>query len=129
MVKTVQQLNVIPQANMGAGRPAGPREPATRRGRRVIMLLLLACMLNAFDLIFTLLACRHQYFIEFNPFARRLIATPSTLVAFKVSFVGLGSLVMFRFRSHQLAEIGCWGVCTFYSILAAVWWRFYQLVG
>ena len=132
MVRTVQQANAISEAYGLAG-PAGRqwanplRQGAlTRRGRRVVMLLLFVCLLNTFDLIFTLLACRHEGFTELNPIARKLIADPSTLIAFKITFVGLGSIVLFWFRTHPLAEIGCWGVCAFYSILAGVWWRFYQ---
>ena len=26
-----------------------------------------------------------------------------------------------------LTEIGCWGICAVYSVLAGIWWKFYLM--
>jgi len=98
---------------------------SSARGRRVVLLLILVWLVSAFDLAFTLLACGHRHFVEFNPIAASMIGNTPGLIAFKGILVGLGSLILLRFRSRLLTEIGCWSICAAYSALAALWWKYY----
>ncbi|KPK86048.1 MAG: hypothetical protein AMJ81_02160 [Phycisphaerae bacterium SM23_33] len=109
------------RARLQPGRDA----PQARRARRVALLLAGAWLINGFDLAFTLLATGHRHFVELNPIAASIIHNTPALVAYKVFFVAFGSLILLRFRTRLLTEVGCWSVCAIYSGLAGMWWRYY----
>ena len=37
----------------------------------------------------------------------------------------VGSVILLKYRTRLLTEIGCWSVCAVYLVLAAIWWKFY----
>lgn len=96
-------------------------DPSIRRGRRVILLLGLLCLLNAFDLACTVTVYKLGAFEEANPVARYVLQYPNLVVLFKVSLVAFASMVLFVYRRRRLVEYACWSVCTIYIVLAAVW--------
>jgi len=97
------------------------------RPRRVVLGVIAVCVLNAFDLGFTLIARHHEFFWEVNPLARGMLDSAAALVAFKATLVAFGAGVIVRYRRHRLAEVGCWCVCALYALLTGVWWSFYEL--
>ncbi len=107
---------------------AARRDAAAGRVRRVILLLAMLSLINAFDLIFTLEATKVGPFVELNPIAAAFVQTAGALVAFKVSMVLLGFGIFFCFRRHFLTELACWGLCGVYAVLAGRWWVYYFLV-
>lgn len=101
------------------------RDPRARRARRVVLLLVLLGIVNAFDLTFTLMAAKTSRFVELNPFAAALVKNTAGLVAFKALLVLFAATVFLRFRRHRLTEIACWGLCGIYATLAGRWWVYY----
>jgi len=98
---------------------------ACNRGRRVLSLLALLWILNAFDLTYTLLAHEIGGFHELNPVARPLISSWGFLVAFKVGAVAGGSLILLALRRHLFAELASWLMCGVYTALAFHWMWYY----
>ena len=88
-------------------------------------MLTLLWIVNAFDLVFTLLANKAGGFIEANPVAAPLINDVPLLVTFKVLVVAMASIIIFRFRKRLFTEIGCWGLCLTYTLVSAIWWIYY----
>ncbi len=99
--------------------------PQARRSRRVLLLVFGLCLINAFDLVFTVLGHAHTEFAEMNPLAARLIGNTAGLVLFKVSMVAFGALILVCFRKRLFTELSCWGLCGVYSGLAGIWWMYY----
>ncbi len=89
-------------------------------------MLLLLWVINAFDLVFTLLAVRTDRFEEANPIAAPLLDNPGLLVTFKVLAVLFASIIILKFRRRLLTEIGCWGLCLTYTLVSACWWLYHQ---
>jgi len=110
------------------GRPKAGRtiDPRARRSRRVVLLLILLCLLNAFDLACTVTVHKLGAFQEANPVARYVLQYPSLVVLFKVSLVGFSSLVLFAYRRRRIVEIACWCVCAVYVALAFIWLQHLQ---
>ena len=103
------------------------RAGRVRRPRRVALLLVGTWVINAFDLAFTLLATGHRHFVELNPIAASIIGNTPALIAYKILVVAFGSAILLKYRTRLLTEIGCWGICAVYSVLAAIWWKFYLM--
>ena len=101
------------------------RNPHASRARRVVLLLGLLGLVNAFDLTFTVMAAQTSHFVELNPFADGLIKNTAALVAFKALLVLFAATVLLLFRRHRLTEIACWGLCALYAALAGRWWVYY----
>lgn len=139
MNSIVEESWVIANAQSAAAVPAGrrPREPLrahlgalaraarARRARRVTLLLIGTWVVSAFDLLFTLLAADHRRFVELNPIAASIIGNTTALVAYKILIVAVGSVILLKYRTRVLTEIGCWSVCAVYLVLAGIWWKFY----
>ena len=139
MNSIMEESWVIANANSAAAVPAGRRqgEPLrhrlgalaraarARRARRVTLLLIGTWLVSAFDLFFTLLAAGHQHFVELNPIAASIIGNTPALVAYKILVVAVGSVILLKYRTRLLTEIGCWTVCAVYLVLAGIWWKFY----
>jgi len=96
-------------------------DPSTRRGRRVILLLVLLCLLNAFDLACTLTVHNLGAFEEANPVARHVLQYPNLVVYFKTGMVAFATCVLFVYRRRRCVELACWGVCSVYVTLAFIW--------
>ena len=99
--------------------------PQARRARRVTLMLVLLWIANGFDLVFTLLAVEVGGFVEGNPIAAPLLNDVTLLVTFKILVVAMASIIMLKFRTFRLTEIGCGGLCLIYIILSARWWIYY----
>lgn len=95
------------------------------RVRRVVLMLTLLLLVNGFDLTFTIMASRTDFFKEANPVAQPLIGCPGGLAAFKLFMVFFAAAVFLTFRRHWLTEVGCWLMTVAYFALAGVWWAFY----
>ena len=83
--------------------------PASRRGRRIGLLVTAIWIMNAFDLFMTLHAHGHGLLTETNPIARYLLVQgPLALIVFKILFAGFGGCVLLWTRHHALAEYMSW---------------------
>ncbi len=141
MGETVKLETAIPQPDLSARRQAERagwrrlklwvarlrRDPHARRARRVVLLLAMLTVVNAFDLVFTLIAAGSDSFRELNPIAAALLGSAAALVAFKAFTVLLAFAIFIRFRRHLLTEIACWGLSGIYAVLAGRWWVYYFL--
>ncbi len=116
-----------PAARRSRRRPERDRRSA--RGRRVILLLALTCIVNGFDLAFTLLAREHELFIEGNPLARALLGSALALVAFKTIPLTFAAVIILKARTRLVTEVLTWCVCAVHILLACHWRRFYDLIG
>ena len=98
------------------------------RSRRVILLVLAIWLINAFDLVLTVLAHGQGLLSEENPLARALLdmGTPS-LVLFKVGLVLIGSYPLLRFRMARITEMGSVVILVAYTFLAVHWNECYNL--
>jgi hypothetical protein len=105
------------------------RDRRSARGRRVILLLALTCIVNGFDLAFTLLARGHELFVEGNPLARGLLGSPAALIAFKTIPLTFAAAIIVKARTRLVTEVLTWCVCAVHTFLACHWWRFYDLIG
>ena len=83
--------------------------PASRRGRRICLLVTAIWIINAFDLFMTLYAHGHGLLTETNPIARYLLVQgPLALIMFKILLAGFGGCVLLWNRHHELAERMTW---------------------
>jgi len=98
-----------------------PGEAGRLRARRVVLLLLMLAMLNAFDLACTIAVRSHKIFEEANPIARPLMERPILVVLFKVTLVSFAAAVFFAYRTRRVVELACWCVCALYVVLAFLW--------
>jgi len=101
---------------------------AESRARRVILLVIGIWILNAFDLMLTLLSHQQGLLQEGNPVARWILGlgTPS-VVLFKVGLVMIGSYPLLRFRSARITELGTLVILLAYGLLAVHWSSCYDL--
>ena len=101
---------------------------AEARSHRVICVVMGIWMLNAFDLIFTLLSHRHGLLDEENPIARFVLGNGTlSIVLFKVGLVLIGSYPLLRFRRVRLAELASYVVLAAYAFLAIRWSTCFEL--
>lgn len=91
------------------------------RSRRVIALLIVLCVLNLFDLAYTIGAHGAGHFHELNPIARGLLDNPWLLASFKCLAVATGTVILVCLRRHRLAELAAWLLCLAYVALAIEW--------
>lgn len=85
----------------------------------MLIRLIAAYVLNLFDLGMT------QYFIskyrlskEVSPIRRWLFSRPALLLICKFGLVAVLSIAIYRFRNHQIANIGSWFILGVYTALA-----------
>jgi Domain of unknown function (DUF5658) len=96
------------------------------RPRRVLLVLAVIWVLNAFDLCFTMIEAHGRHFRELNPLAEMLLHNPDALVAFKTSLVAIGSTILLTFRSRRIAELSCWFMLATYLYVGLRWWDYYE---
>lgn len=106
------------------GQPA-PLSPERLRARerRMIWLLMMAWIINLFDLGLTLFAWQQNFLTELNPIAARVLphGTAAT-VAYKCGLLIVGTSVLWFCRRHPVTEPTVWG----YVILCvglSLWWH------
>jgi len=101
---------------------------ADARSHRVICLVGGIWLLNAFDLMLTVLAHQQGLLQEENPIARHLLAMgiPS-IVLFKIGLVLIGSYPLLRFRTARVTELGTLVILVAYALLAVHWSECYEL--
>ena len=105
--------------------------PASRRGRRICLLVTAIWIMNAFDLFMTLHAHGHGLLTETNPIAQYLLVLgPFALIMFKILLAGFGGCVLLWNRHHALAEYMTWLAAGANLIVAVRWmscYEFYQV--
>ncbi len=101
---------------------------AAARSHRVICLVAGIWLLNAFDLMLTVLAHQQGLLQEENPIARHLLQTgvPS-IVLFKIGLVLIGSYPLLRFRAARITELGTLVILVASALLAVHWSECYEL--
>ena len=95
---------------------------AEARSHRVLCLVFGIWLLNAFDLMLTILSHNSGMLAEENPVARQMLqqGTPSVML-FKIGLVLIGSYPLLRFRTTRIAELGALVVLVAYAMLAVRW--------
>lgn len=101
---------------------------ADSRAHRVVCIVAGIWILNAFDLVLTLLAHDLGVLHEENPLALGFLlhGTPSIML-FKIGLVLLGSYPLLRFRTTRISELGALVVMVVYAFLAIRWSACYDL--
>ncbi len=98
------------------------------RSHRVICFVCGVWLLNAFDLILTIMAHNQGILTEENPIARLFLQDGvASIILFKVGFVCLGSYPLLRFRQARIVELGALVVLVAYALVAVRWHRCYDL--
>lgn len=93
------------------------------RSKRLFWLLVMAWLLNLMDLGYTLLAHQHDLLHELNPLAATILPYgPLALIAYKVGFLLLGTVILWICREHWLTE-GCLWAYTAVCMALAFWWQ------
>lgn len=95
----------------------------SRRGRRVLELLVVLVTLSLADLFFTIWAHFFTDFHELNPIARGMLAGNliEHLVVYKLALTGVGVVIFWRLRKHMRAEMGLWLIVGVYVMLTVRW--------
>jgi len=131
-------MQLVPTATLPEVVDAQPRQRASfnewlrrvagARSRRVICLVAGIWLLNAFDLMLTILAHQQGMLYEGNPIADYLLrlGVPS-LVLYKIGLVLIGSYPLLRFRLARVTELGTIVILVSYAFLAVHWSECYKL--
>lgn len=98
------------------------------RSHRVLCLVGGIWLLNAFDLVLTILAFQQGVLQEGNPIARYMfgLGIPSVIL-FKIGLVSIGSYPLLRFRTARITEMGSLVILLAYAYLAVHWSECYEL--
>ena len=116
-----------------AGVPARPKTEADfwsrcvawfvkARAHRVVCLVLGIWLINAFDLILTILSHEQGVLVEQNPFARHMLEQGVwSLILYKTGMVCIGSYPLLKFRTARIAECGALVILLSYAALAVRW--------
>lgn len=96
-------------------------DPSGKRSRLVFQLLAVLVLLNALDLLFTLLAQRTGQFIELSPVGDRMITNPVVLGFYKTTLVALGAGILLFLRHRRAAEVTAWWLCALYILVLVRW--------
>jgi len=107
-------------------RPPTTLEPASadltaRAARQVVHLVVLIVILGTYDLLCTLFAEHVGGLWELNPFARSLVASASSVTAFKLTLTVGGGVLLVAARRSRLAQVGAWWIGVLYTVLILRW--------
>ncbi len=92
------------------------------RSHRVICLVAGIWLINAFDLVLTILAHDQGLLHEQNPVARGVLATGTVpLILYKIGLVFIGSYPLLKYRTARITELGALVVLLIYATLAVRW--------
>jgi hypothetical protein len=98
------------------------------RAHRVVLLVLGIWLLNAFDLVFTILSHQNGMLDEENPVARYILGYgTSSVILFKIGLVMIGSYPLLRFRRARITELGSIVILVAYAVLALHWSECFEL--
>ncbi len=121
MVLVVLALGTILNTRPPAGtnwREEDSSESASAFVWRAVMLIV---TLSGFDLVCTLLAGQTGRFLEVNPLADSLLASPLVLAGFK-GVMTLGAvLILWRLRRFRGAQMASWWICLLLTVLTVRW--------
>ena len=111
------QLPAVPAAVA----PARTRRPAG--DRRLAYLLLVAWIINLFDLCLTVLAWRQHLMVELNPLAAKVLPHgTAAIIIYKIGLLVIGTTALWYCRRHWATEPAVWA----YVILCiglSFWWH------
>ena len=100
---------------------------ARARESRILVALLLVWVLSAFDLVFTMTEAASAHFVELNPIAALLLdGPPHLLFLYKFGMLGVGTLILYRLRTHSVAELGCWFLLAATAYVILRWYVYYH---
>jgi len=128
-------MELLPSSTIPSGTPRALERHhqffnwvAESRAHRVVLLVVGIWVLNAFDLLLTLLAHQRGLLQEGSPVARWILGlgTPSVIL-FKVGLVMIGSYPLLRFRTARITELGTLVILLAYALLAVHWSACYDL--
>jgi hypothetical protein len=102
------------------------QDSSVRRPRRVLLLVIVLWVLNAFDLKFTLLAQHIGGFIEMNPLARMFVSDSGALIAYKFALIIPATVIFLALRRRLITEVGCWLLLAAHVALAFIWREYYM---
>lgn len=98
------------------------------RPHRVVCLLAGLWLINAFDVLLTVLAYRQGMLDESNPIARRiLLLNPYAILVYKLALVSFATAVLLKYRRRLLAELAATGMLFIYTLVAIQWRLCYEL--
>ncbi|MDY0167729.1 MAG: DUF5658 family protein [Thermoguttaceae bacterium] len=60
-------------------------------------------------------------FLELNPLAAGLLASPIAVAAFKITMIAAAACVFLALRRYRFAQIGAWWACAVYTVLTLRW--------
>ena len=106
---------------------------AESRSHRIVCIVVSLLLLNAFDLLFTVLAHEQGLLEEENPLARMLLPHGMlSLCLFKLGMVLIGIYPMLKFRRHRIVEMSAIIGLLIYVTVAFRWndcYRLYSFTG
>ncbi|MCB9850549.1 MAG: hypothetical protein H6817_07575 [Phycisphaerales bacterium] len=131
-MRTLRWSSPTPLLAVGDGAADAARRAfdcvTSRRGRRVLFLLVGVWMLNLFDLTLTLRAWNDGVMYEQNPLARGLLAYgPGGLAVCKLALVGAATAVLFSYRRFRCAEVASMLALLIYVGVAFQWKYCYEM--
>jgi hypothetical protein len=101
---------------------------AEARSHRVFCLVCGIWLLNAFDLLLTLLSYEQGVLHEQNPLARQMLQNGVPSIAlYKVGLVLIGTYPLLKFRTARIAELASIVVLLAYAALSLRWSSCYEL--
>ncbi|UCE59509.1 MAG: hypothetical protein JSU63_18950 [Phycisphaerales bacterium] len=101
---------------------------AESRSHRVICIVCGILLLNAFDLVLTMVSHQQGVLHEQNPVARQMLRSgPSTIVLYKIGLVFIGCYPLLKFRRARITELASLVIMLAYVILAVRWSTYYEL--
>jgi hypothetical protein len=79
-------------------------------------------LVNAFDLIMTVLAHQHRLLDESNPIAARILPFgPTMLMAYKIALVTIGTVGLYVYRRRFVAEFASATLLFIYVFVSLRW--------
>jgi hypothetical protein len=110
-------------------RVAGRAAWMTRlRAHRVLLLLIGLWIINAFDLVLTVIAQANGLLVEINPIAARVLPFGYlAIVVYKTALVAIGSAALLSIRRRPIAEVTAAVMLAVYSLVAFQWKLCFEL--
>jgi hypothetical protein len=98
------------------------------RGKRVVCFLVALWVINAYDLVMTIVAHQHGLLEESNPIAARILPLgPGMVLLYKTILVAGGSASLLVFRQRFIAEFASAALLLIYCMVAVRWKLCYDI--